>query len=138
MRVFVTGGTGFIGSIVVEELIGKGHQVLGLARSDKTEQALNAAGAEVLRGELEDMAILKHGAAQADGVIHLGFSSDFSRYNEEVAMDLAAVQAIGAALEGTGRPFVNTAGTLGMSGLWCTATASDNPPDDLTHGASEW
>lgn len=137
MKVFVTGGTGFIGSLVVEELLGNGHQVLGLARSDKSEQALKAAGAEVLRGELTDLDTLKHGASASDGVIHLGFSSDFSRYNEAVAMDVAAVKAIGSALEGTGKPFVNTGGTLGVSGLGRVATEEDAAPVGMPRGESE-
>lgn len=137
MRVFVTGGTGFIGSLVVEELIRDGHQVLGLARTDKAEQALGEAGADALRGTLTDLAVLQHGASSCDGVIHMGFSSDFSRYDEAVAMDLAAVQAMGSALAGTEKPFVNTAGTLGVSGLGRTATEKDRGPEGMPRVASE-
>lgn len=137
MRVFVTGGTGFIGALVVEELIGQGHQVVGLARSEETARKLRAAGAEALPGALDDVAALGRGAADADGVIHMGFSSDFSRYDEAVAMDEAAVAALGAALEGTGKPFVNTAGTLGVSGLGRTATEADHGPAGMPRVASE-
>ncbi|QQO08427.1 SDR family oxidoreductase [Breznakiella homolactica] len=137
MNVFVTGGTGFIGSLVAGELIRSGHQVLGLARSGEAEQKLKNAGADVLRGELDDIEVLKRGASLTDGVIHMGFSNDFSRYNEAVAMDLAAVQAIGSVLEGTNKPFVNTAGTLGVSGLGRTATEEDHGPEGMPRIASE-
>ena len=137
MKVFVTGGTGFIGSLVVKELISKGHQVLGLARSTKSEQALKAGGAEVLRGELDNVDMLRRGASLSDGVIHLAFLDDFDRYNEAVEMDLAAVQAIGAVLEGTDKPFVNTAGTLSVSGLGRTATEVDASPAGMPRSESE-
>lgn len=137
MKIFVTGGTGFIGSLVVEELIGAGHQVLGLARSEEAEAKLRAMGADALRGALDDVEALKRGASSADGVIHMGFSNDFSQYDAAVEMDLAAVQAIGSALEGTGKPFVNTAGTLGVSGLGRMATEADHGPEGMPRVASE-
>jgi nucleoside-diphosphate-sugar epimerase len=112
MRVFVTGATGFIGTAVVRELIEAGHQVVGLARSDKSADTLKVAGAEVHRGSLDDLDSLRSGASAADGVIHLAFKHDFSDYDKAVADDLRAVKAMGEVLEGTGKPFVITSGTL--------------------------
>lgn len=108
MRVFVTGATGFIGSAVVHELIGAGHIVVGLTRSDRGAAALKDAGAEVHRGTLDDLDSLHHGAAAADGVIHLAFQHDISNHATAVQTDLRAVETMGAALEGTGSPFVIT------------------------------
>lgn len=111
MRVFVTGATGFIGSAVVPELIGAGHQVLGLARSDASADALMAAGAEVLRGALDDPESLAAGARAADGVIHLAFIHDFSQYAANAETDRVATAAMAAAMAGTGKPLVVTSGT---------------------------
>ncbi len=108
MRVFVTGATGFIGSAVIRELIGAGHTVVGLTRSDKGVAALEEAGAEVHRGALDDLDSLRLGAAEADGVIHLAFMHGISDFATALTTDLHAVQTIGAALEGTGKPFVTT------------------------------
>jgi len=112
MRVFVTGATGFIGSAVVRELLDAGHQVLGLARSDASAEALTRAGAEVQRGELADTEGLAAAAKACDGVIHLAFIHDFSAFEAATLTDQQAVKAMTTALEGSGKPFVGTSGTM--------------------------
>ncbi len=109
MRVFVTGATGYIGTAVVRELIGAGHTVVGLTRSDKGAEALKEAGAEVHRGTLDDLDSLRAAAAAVDGVIHLAFRHDFSDFAAALTTDLRAVETMGTALAGTGKPFVTTA-----------------------------
>lgn len=111
MRVFVTGATGFIGSALVPELIGAGHTVLGMSRSEDGAAKLRAAGAEVLMGNLEDLDSLRRGARDADGVIHLAFSHDFSKFEQNAADERAAIAALGEVLVGTKKPLVITSGT---------------------------
>jgi nucleoside-diphosphate-sugar epimerase len=111
MRVFVTGATGFIGSAVVKELIAAGHQVIGLYRSDDKAPALAATGAEVYRGSIADPDSLKDGASRSDGVIHLAFNHDFSRFVQNCEDDRPVIQALGSVLAGSNRPLVVTSGT---------------------------
>jgi nucleoside-diphosphate-sugar epimerase len=118
MRVFVTGASGHIGSPIVTELLRNGHQVTGLARSERSAAALAAAGAQVHRGDLDDLDGLRAAAAAADGVVHLAFKHEEMMAGDflgAVAADLRAVEAIASALEGSGKPFVGTGGTLQLA-----------------------
>jgi nucleoside-diphosphate-sugar epimerase len=126
MRIFVTGASGWIGSAVVPDLRDAGHQVVGLARSDDAAARVAALGAEVHRGDLDDLDSLRSGAAACDGVVHLGYNHDFTRIEDAARTDLAAVTAIGAVLEDTDRPFLVASGTLGLS-PGRVATESDLP-----------
>jgi nucleoside-diphosphate-sugar epimerase len=116
MRIFITGASGWIGSAVVPELIGAGHQVLGLARSDSSAAAVGALGAEVLRGDLADLDALRAGAAGCDGVIHLAFIHDFTQFEASIQADALAIQTLGTALEGSGKPLVIASGTPAVPG----------------------
>ncbi len=131
MHVFVTGGTGTIGSAVVAELLGNGHTVLALARSDSSAQTLTDAGAEVLRGGLADLDVLRSGAAQSDGVISLAFSPNYSSPDALAAAiteESAAMAALGEALIGSDRPIVTVSGTPWVPGR--ASTEADPPPTD--------
>src|ERR1051325_6356452 len=131
MRVFVTGATGLIGSAVVAELLGNGHTVLALTRSDASAQAAKAAGADPLRGDLADLDALRTGAARADGVIHLAFANDFSSPEalaSAVAEESAALATLGETLVGSDRPFVTCSGTPAVPGR--ASTETDPIPTD--------
>ena len=128
MRVFVTGASGHIGSLVVRELLDHGHQVTGLARSDASAAALDRAGAQVVRGSLDEPDTLAAAAAAGDGVIHLAFKHDFSDYDGAQATDRRAIEAMGTALVDSGKPFVVTAGTAVLA-----LGASDKPGTEDTH-----
>jgi nucleoside-diphosphate-sugar epimerase len=128
MRVFVTGATGGIGSVIVPDLVAAGHEVLGLARSDVSAEALTAAGVSVLRGDLDDAEALRAGAVQSDGVIHLAFGADFNNFEKSVAREARAVEIFGDALQGSGRPLVIASGTPAIPGR--TSTEADAFPTD--------
>ena len=127
MRIFVTGSTGFIGSALVPDLIKAGHQVLGLTRSEAGAEKLRAAGAEVLRGNLEDLDSLRKGAADSDGVIHLAFSHDFSQFEKNAADERKAIAALGEVLVGSDRPFVITSGTAMATNVDGKPSTEDGP-----------
>jgi len=134
MRVFVTGATGFIGSAIVQELIDAGHQVLGLARSDAAADALARLGIEAHRGELSDTESLAAGARGCEGVIHTAFIHDFVNFSAAGETDRRAIDALGAALAGSGRPLVATSGTAHLkAGRIGTEDDAPDPNSAATH-----
>jgi nucleoside-diphosphate-sugar epimerase len=132
MRVFITGASGTIGSVVVADLVAAGHQVLALARSDASAKSLTRVGVDVLRGDLDDLESLRAGAVRAEGVIHLAFGHEdmsASGFQKSMAQEAAAVETFGAALEGSGKPLVVASGTPMVPGRPST---EQDPP--LTEG----
>lgn len=131
MQVFITGGSGLIGSAVVRELLDNGHTVVALARSDASDAALRDAGAATVRGGLADLDAVRSGAAKADGVIHLAFSNDFSSpaaLGEGIAEEGAALAVMGEELAGSDRPLVTVSGTPWVPGR--ASTEADPLPLD--------
>ncbi len=126
MRVFVTGTTGFVGSAIVKELIGAGHQVLGLSRSEESDREIIAAGAQVHRGDIEDLDSLRSGAAAADGIIHTGFNHDFSKFKESSENDRRAIETFGSVFEGSDRPLIITS-AIGLLPRGRLVTEADMP-----------
>jgi nucleoside-diphosphate-sugar epimerase len=133
MRVFVTGASGWIGSAVVPELIGAGHRVLGLARSDTSAAAIASMGAEVLRGSLDDLDSLRTGAAESDGVIHLAYIHDFSQIEAAAQTNMQAIETFGAALEGSGRPVVIASGTPQLGAGRIGTEEDGSAPSERAH-----
>jgi nucleoside-diphosphate-sugar epimerase len=139
MLVFVTGASGFVGSAIVKELLAAGHQVLGLVRSDKAAQQLKATGAEVLLGDVNDLALIAQGATQCDAVIHTAFNHDFSQYKANCEADRVVIEAFGEALAGSGKPLVITSG-VGLLNYGRLVTEDDVLPagaDVIPRAASE-
>jgi nucleoside-diphosphate-sugar epimerase len=127
MRVFVTGATGWVGRVVVDELLGAGHQVFGLSRSEEKAAVLGAKGAVVLRGTLDDLDRLAEAADNADAVIHLAFNHDFSKFAENTEQERRAIEAMGSALIGTSKPILITSG-LALLTPGRLVTETDTPP----------
>lgn len=141
MKIFLTGASGFVGSAVLRELLNAGHQVVGLARSEQSARAISDAGGTFLMGDLENLDILKQGAAHADGVIHTGFFHDFNQFTKAVSIDKNAIDAMSEVLLGTHKPILVTAGILGLpltGGSITEASLSSGFPRSSETTALEW
>ncbi|MDR1393005.1 MAG: SDR family oxidoreductase [Bifidobacteriaceae bacterium] len=139
MKVFVTGGSGWVGSAVVPELVAAGHLVTGLARSRASAEVLRGLGATAVAGDMEDLELIAGRATEADGVIHLAFRHDFADFARAVELDARVVGAIGDALAGSGKPFVITGGTPAIPGVLAdeTSKASPGSPSAGREGVSD-
>src|SRR5256714_937321 len=134
MRVFVTGASGWMGAAVTAELLGRGHEAVGLARSDAAAEKVAAAGAEVLRGDIQDIDVLRAGAEQADGVVHLAFRHDIAwtgHFDDAAASDRRAIEACGEVLAGSDRPLAIASGVAGLN-PGRIATERDHPNDEVS------
>jgi nucleoside-diphosphate-sugar epimerase len=132
MRIFMTGATGFVGTEVVHELINSGHRVLGLARSKEAAAALAAIGADAHPGSLENLDSLRSGADASDAVIHLGFNPDFSKFRENCEIDQRAIEAIGSAIIGSGKPLIVPNGMAGLAPFGQVVTEQDDIPENYS------
>jgi nucleoside-diphosphate-sugar epimerase len=139
MRVFVTGATGFVGSMIVKDLIAAGHQVVGLTRSDAGAKSLRDAGAEPHHGDIYNLDTIRSGAATVDGVIHCAFNHDFSTFAANCEQDRKVIEALGSVLEGSNRPLVITSGTAmaGAAGRLATEDDPSVPSSVIPRGATE-
>ncbi|CAH2353528.1 uncharacterized protein CLIB1423_11S01728 [[Candida] railenensis] len=139
MKVFITGASGFIGTQVVHELLAAGHEVVALARSDVAQAKVEKISSKVavLRGDLTDVDILKKGASESDGVVHLGFVQNFSKFEECCQIDYKATIAMLDVLEGTDKPFIYTSGTIKLDGKVTIETDQRDPKEPSTRGKTE-
>jgi nucleoside-diphosphate-sugar epimerase len=131
MRIFMTGATGFVGAEVAHELINSGHKVLGLARSKEAAAALAAIGADAHSGSLENLDSLRSGADASDAVIHLGFNTDYSKFRENCEIEQHAIEAIGSAIIGSGKPLIVTNGMAGLAHSGQLLTEHDDVPESF-------
>lgn len=134
MRFFVTGASGFIGSAVVTELLGAGHEVTGLVRSERGAATVRGLGADPVLGTIEEASVLRASSAASDGVIHLAFNHDFSQFAESARIEVAAIAAMGEALAGSGRPLVIASGLLGLTSGRVATESDPMPPSPRTAG----
>ncbi|NMD57964.1 MULTISPECIES: SDR family oxidoreductase [Tsukamurella] len=134
MQFFVTGASGFVGSAVVTELLDAGHHVTGLVRSEHAADTVRALGAEPILGTIEEATVLRSAAAAADGVIHLAFNHDFSQFAESARVEVAAIEAIGDELAGSGRPLVIASGLLGLASGRAALETDPMPPSPRSAG----
>jgi nucleoside-diphosphate-sugar epimerase len=138
MKIFVTGASGFIGSAVVRELVSAGHEAVGLARNDANEKIIRDAGGSPMRGSLEDLESLARGAKESDGVVHTAFVHDFPNYAASVQTDIRAIEALGNALAGSGKPLVVSAGVQPLRGGVSTEDLAFDPNFPRKSEAAAW